>query len=140
MLGILAFTALGVAAQTATSAPTTGGMFTGKITKTNPLTVNSNGQDRQVNLAPNAVITRGGNTITANDLKVGDQVNVTSNPDNSVSRVDVTNTASAFPAWLIPLIIALIVLALLAWLLSRRRRTNDFVLEPNRTPPTQPRQ
>lgn len=124
-----------VSAQTATSAPTTGGTFTGKITKTSPLTVNSNGQDRQVNLAPNATVIRDGKAATAADLKVGDQVNVTSNPDNSVARVETTSAAtggSNILKWLIPLLIALLLLALVLALLSRRRKS-DFVLERDNT-------
>jgi len=126
---------VGVAAQTPTAAPTTGGTFTGKISKTNPLTVNSNGQDRQINAAPGMTVVRDGKTATVGDLKVGDQVNVTSNPDNSVSRIETTSVAksgSSVWKWLIPLIIALLIIALLAYLLSRRKR-DSFVLERDRT-------
>ena len=44
--------------------PTTGGAFTGKVSKTSPLTVNSNGQDRQINAAPNATVIRDGKAAT----------------------------------------------------------------------------
>jgi len=128
MLGVT----MSVSAQTATAAPTTGGTFTGKISKLTPFTVNSNGQDRQVNPAPNVVVVRGGNSATLNDLKVGDQVNVTSNPDNSVSRIEATGASGGLPAWLIPLILALIILGLLAYFLSRRGKKDSFVLEQNR--------
>jgi hypothetical protein len=133
VLILLGLAAVGVAAQTPTAVPTTGGTFTGKVTKTNPLTVNSNGQDRQINLAPGATIVRDGEAATAGELKVGDQVNVTANPDNTVSRIETTSTAgggSSIWKWLIPLLIALVVLGLIAYLLSRRKR-NDFVLERN---------
>jgi hypothetical protein len=132
---LLGLSMVGVAAQTPTAAPTTGGTFTGKVSKTNPLTVNSNGQDRQINAAPGMTVVRDGKTAAVGDLKVGDQVNVTSNPDNSVSRIETTSVAksgSSIWKWLIPLLIALLVIALLAYLLSRRKR-DDFVLERDRT-------
>lgn len=125
-----------VAAQTPTAAPVTGGAtFTGKITKTSPLTVNSNGQDRQVNPTGSTTIVRDGKAATANDLKVGDQVNVTSNPDNTVSRIETTNAAkssSGFLKWLIPLLILLLLIGLIAYFLSRRKK-DAFVLERDRT-------
>src|SRR3954467_11941355 len=92
LLGLLAISA---AAQTPTAAPTTGGTFTGKVTKTNPLTVNSNGQDRQINAAPNMPVVPDGKAATVGDLRVGDQVNVTANPDNTVSKIETTSTASS---------------------------------------------
>lgn len=135
---LLGLSAVGVAAQTPTPAATTGGAFTGKVSKTSPLTVNSNGQDRQINPAPNMTVVRDGKAATAGDLKVGDQVNVTSNPDNTVSRIETTSVAksgSSIWKWLIPLLIALLIIGLIAYLLSRRKK-NDFVLERDRnTPP-----
>jgi hypothetical protein len=132
---ILGLSAVAVAAQTPTPAPTTGGTFTGKVSKTSPLTVNSSGQDRQINAAPNMTVVRDGKAATVGDLKVGDQVNVTSNPDNTVSRIETTGTATSGSdiwKWLIPLLIALLVIGLIAYLLSRRKR-DDFVLERDRT-------
>lgn len=135
---LLGLSAVGVAAQTPTPAATTGGAFTGKVSKTSPLTVNSNGQDRQINPAPNMTVVRDGKAATAGDLKVGDQVNVTSNPDNTVSRIETTSVAksgSSIWKWLIPLLIALLIIGVIAYLLSRRKK-NDFVLERDRnTPP-----
>jgi hypothetical protein len=135
---LLGLSAAGVAAQTPTPAATTGGAFTGKVSKTSPLTVNSNGQDRQINPAPNMTVVRDGKAATAGDLKVGDQVNVTSNPDNTVSRIETTSVAksgSSFWKWLIPLLIALLIIGVIAYLLSRRKK-DDFVLERDRnTPP-----
>src|SRR3954451_4392391 len=131
---LLGLSAVGVVAQTPTAAPTTGGTFTGKITKTSPLTVNSNGQDRQINPAPGTTVLRAGKAATLTDLKVGDQVNVPSNPDNSVPRIETTGTTksgSSIWKWLIPLLIALLVLGLIAYLLSRRKK-DDFVLERDR--------
>lgn len=132
---LLGLTMVSVAAQTPTPAATTGGTFTGKISKTNPLTVNSNGQDRQINPAPNMTVVRDGKAATVGDLKVGDQVNVASNPDNTVSRIETTSVAKSGTSiwkWLIPLLIALLIIALIAYLLSRRKK-NDFVLERDRT-------
>ena len=142
---LLGVSAVAVTAQTPTAAPTTGGTFTGKVSKTSPLTVNSNGQDRQINAAPNVTVVRDGKAATISDLKVGDQVNVTSNPDNTVSRIETTSVAASsntgFLKWLIPLLIALLILGLLAYFLSRRKKTDDFVLERDRTtdPRTPPR-
>ena len=135
---LLGLSAVGVAAQTPTPAATTGGAFTGKVSKTSPLTVHSNGQDRQINPAPNMTVVRDGKAATAGDLKVGDQVNVTSNPDNTVSRIETTSVAksgSSIWKWLIPLLIALLIIGVIAYLLSRRKK-DDFVLERDRnTPP-----
>ncbi len=142
LLGVSAVT---VAAQTPTPAPTTGGTFTGKVSKTSPLTVNSNGQDRQINAAPNMAVVQDGKAATVSDLKVGDQVNVTANPDNTVSRIETTSattsSSTGFLKWLIPLLIALLIIGLLAYFLSRRKKTDDFVLERDRTtdPRTPPR-
>ncbi len=140
---LLGLSAVAVAAQTPTPAPTTGGTFTGKVSKTSPLTVNSNGQDRQINAAPNMTVVRDGKAATVGDLKVDDQVNVTSNPDNTVAKIETTSVAksgSSIWKWLIPLLIALLLIGLIAYLLSRRKKKDDFVLErdrPNnpRTPP-----
>jgi ATP-dependent Zn protease len=133
---LLGLSVAGVAAQTPTPAPTTGGTFTGKISKTSPLTVNSNGQDRQVNTTANTTVVRDGKAATVGDLKVGDQVNVSSNPDNTVSKIETTSAAKSssagFLKWLIPLLIVLLILGLIAYLLSRRKK-DDFVLERDRT-------
>lgn len=133
---LLGLSVVSVAAQTPTAAPVTGtAPFTGKISKTSPLTVNSNGQDRQVNTTANTTVLRDGKAVTVGDLKVGDQVNVTSNPDNTVAKVETTSVAksgSSIWKWLVPLLIALAVIALIAYLLSRRKK-DDFVLERDRT-------
>ena len=142
---LLGLSAVAVTAQTPTPAPTTGGTFTGKISQTSPLTVNSNGQDRQINAAPNVTVVRDGKAAAVSDLKVGDQVNVTANPDNTVSRIETTSVAASsttgFLKWPIPLLIALLIIGLLAYFLSRRKKTDDFVLERDRTtdPRTPPR-
>ncbi|MGI8690340.1 MAG: hypothetical protein ACR2M3_17310 [Thermomicrobiales bacterium] len=137
---LLGLSMVGVAAQTPTAAPTTGGTFTGKISKTSPLTVSSNGQDRQINATASTTVIRDGKTATVGDLKVGDQVNVTSNPDNTVSKIETTSIAASsntgFLKWLIPLLIVLIILGIILWLLSRRRK-DAFVLERDR--PNAPR-
>jgi len=120
-----------VAAQgTATPVPTSGSsQFTGKVSKISPFTVNSNGQDRVVNPGPNIAVQRDGKAAGLADLKVGDQVKVTTNPDGTASRVETTGTGGGLPAWLIPLIIALLLIGLIAFLLSRRK--DSFVLERN---------
>ncbi len=137
MTTLLALGGVAVAAQTPTAAPVTGGAtFTGKITKTSPLTVNSNGQDRQVNATANTTVMRDGKAAAIGDLKVGDQVNVTSNPDNTVAKIETTSAATSssagFLKWLIPLLIILLIIGLILWLLSRRKK-DAFVLERDRT-------
>jgi ATP-dependent Zn protease len=132
---LLGLSMVSVDAQTPTPAPTTGGTFTGKISKTSPLTVNSNGQERQITTTASTTVIRDGKAAAVSDLKVGDQVNVTANPDNTVANIQTTSVAksgSSIWKWLIPLLIALLVIALLAYLLSRRKR-DDFVLERDRT-------
>ncbi len=133
---LLGLSLVSVAAQTPTAAPTTGGTFTGKISKTSPLTVNSNGQDRQVNTTASTTVIRDGKAATVGDLKVGDQVNVTSNPDNTVAKIETTSIAASsntgFLKWLIPLLIVLLIIGLILWLLSRRKK-DAFVLERDRT-------
>lgn len=134
---LLAIGGVAVAAQTPTAAPVTGSApFTGKITKTSPLTVNSNGQDRQINTTASTTVLRDGKAAAVGDLKVGDQVNVTSNPDNTVSKIETTSAAksgSSIWKWLIPLLIALLILGLILWLLGRRKKKDAFVLERDRT-------
>ncbi len=136
MTMLLVVGGVAVAAQTPTAAPVTGSApFTGKISKTSPLTVNSNGQDRQINTTANTTVVRDGKAAAVGDLKVGDQVNVTSNPDNTVAKVETTSVAksgSSIWKWLIPLLIALLILGLILWLLSRRKK-DAFVLERDRT-------
>ena len=137
MTMLLVVGGVAVAAQTPTAAPVTGSApFTGKISKTSPLTVNSNGQDRQVNTTANTTIVRDGKAAAVGDLKVGDQVNVTSNPDNTVAKVETTSVAKSgsagFLKWLIPLLIALLIIGLILWLLGRRKKV-AFVLERDRT-------
>jgi len=122
-------------AATAVPVPTT---FTGKVTNTNPFTVNTNGQDRAVNAAAAVNVTRNGNAAKLSDVKKDDQVTVTANPDGTATAIAATGDAGGFPGWLIPLLLLLLVLALLAFFLSRRRK-NDFVLESNKTPPTSSR-
>lgn len=138
---------MSVAAQgAATQVPVQGNsQFAGRVTRTNPLTINSNGQDRATVLAPNATVLREGKTVAVGDLREGDQVNVTANPDGSVNRIETTAVASeGLPAWLIPLILGLLLLGLLLYFLSRRGKKDNFVLErdtntPGSTPGTPPR-
>jgi ATP-dependent Zn protease len=135
LMTLLAIGGVSVAAQTPTAAPTTGGTFTGKISNTNPLTVNSNGQDRQLNTTARTTVIRDGKAAAVGDLKTGDQVNVTSNPDNTIANIQTTSVAksgSGIWKWLIPLLIALLIIGLLAYFLSRRKK-DAFVLERDRT-------
>lgn len=132
VLVLVSASVVSVSAQgTVTAAPANAGStFTGKVSKTSPFTVNSNGQDRVVNPGPSVAVTRDGKAAQLSDIKAGDQVNVTTNPDGTLARVETTNTGGGFPAWLIPLIIALLLIGLIAALLSRRKK-DSFVLERN---------
>lgn len=130
-----------VSAQS-TPTPLPNSQFSGRITNLNPLTVNSNGQDRRVTVGSNATVLREGKTVAAGDLRVGDQVNVTANPDGTASRIETTMIAAAdgLPSWLIPLILGLLLLGALLYFLSRRGKKDNFVLERDaNTPGTTPR-
>ncbi len=124
-----------VSAQAPTTVPTQGSsQFAGRVTRTNPLTINSNGQDRTINIAPNAAILREGRTVAASALREGDQVNVTANPDGTVNRIETTTpVADGLPGWLIPLILGLLLLGALLYFLSRRGKKDNFVLERDAT-------
>lgn len=119
-----------VAAQ-GTPTPVANSQFSGRITNLNPLTVNSNGQDRRINPGGNVAVVRENKAAAVGDLKVGDQVNVTANPDGTASRIETTMVAPAegLPGWLIPLILGLLLLGALLYFLSRRGKKDNFVLE-----------
>ena len=125
-----------VSAQS-TPTPVPNSQFSGKITNLNPLTVNSNGQDRRITAGGNVTVLRDNKAATVGDLKVGDQVNVTANPDGTASRIEQVNAAdTGLPGWLIPLILGLLLLGLLLYFLTRRGKKDNFVLERDANAPT----
>ncbi len=137
--------AVGVGAQATTAPATAGtavpvvpGTFSGKVTKTDPLTVNSNGQDRVVTNPSAATVTRNGDAAKLSDIKTGDDVNVTTGPNNATTSIVVTGDKGGLPAWLIPLLLLLLLGLILFFLLGRRKKTDDFVIERNNTPTNPP--
>lgn len=115
---------------TAVIAPV-GDTFAGEVRATgDALTVRSNGGERRVAVGPNVVVTRNGKPATLAELRRGDAVSVTTNPDGSTQRIDAEarRDAGAGPwAWLAPLLLGLLLLGLLYWLVSRRRE--PFILQ-----------
>lgn len=138
----------------APAAPAAGTTFSGEVTRGGaPLGVRVDGQDRQVNPAPNATVIRDGTPATVADLRPTDRVNVTTGPDGLATRIEASSTAAGAPAaqapaatatvipaaapaeareeggfpwwWLLPLL--LLPLLLLPLLLRRRRA--PFIVE-----------
>lgn len=124
----------GAGAQGTQGAAAAGSTFTGEVrTAGQPLTVRADGQDRQVGPGPDLIVTRDGKAASLGDIKKGDEVKVTTNPDGSAQRIDATSKGGAgWLKWLLPLLIGLALLGLLLWFLAKRRR-DSFVLEPRRT-------
>lgn len=112
----------------------TGDTFTGKVQNTGPtLTVRDGDRDRAVQGAANAVVTRDGKSATLGDIKKGDKVTVATGPGGAAQRIDATSASggAGWLKWLIPLLLALAVLGGLLWFLGRRRKPDDFIIEPN---------
>lgn len=111
-----------------------GRTFTGEVRQAGqPLTVQAEGRDQQVAGAPNVVVTRDGRGASLPDIRPGDRVTVTTDPDGAAQRIDATSVADAgadWTRWLVPLLIVLPLLGLLLLLLGRRRR-DSFILERN---------
>lgn len=122
-------------AATAPAAASQGATYVGDVKQAGQsVTVHTNNnQDHRFAAAPGAtIVTRNGKTASIADVKKGDKVSVTTNPDGTTQRIDATSTHGSNKAWLwlIPLVLALALLALLFLLWKRRR--DSFVLEPNR--------
>ena len=121
---------------TGQGAPGTGTTLTGEVRQTgDALTVRSDGQDRQIRTASNVVVTRDGQTASLADIRTGDEVSVTTNPDGTAQRIDATSTDGGgmdWARWLLPLLLALALLGLLLWFLMRRR--DKFILERDAAP------
>lgn len=114
------------------AASATGTTFSGEVKDTgNALTVNSNGRDQRVAAGPNLTVTRDGKSAQLKDLKKGDTVTVATNPDGSAQRIDATSHGSGggIWQWLLPLLLALVLLAALLWFFLGRRKKGSFVLE-----------
>lgn len=119
--------------------------YTGTIEKTGSAPTvkreNGNGAEQPLIAGPNATIVRGDKTIKLADLKKGDIVTVTNNPDSTAARIEaipVKDDSGGFKWWwLVPLLL----LIPLIWLMTRRKKKDDFVVERNQgdTTPTRER-
>lgn len=110
--------------------PPAGQTVSGEVKDVNPLTVEVNGQDYLLATDPNIVTVREGEEVKLGDLKQGDKITFTTNPDSSVNRIEVTDPVVAEDrTWLmIGLgVLALIVVAGILWFLSQRRSTGTRV-------------
>ena len=108
--------------QGANTPAQTGGEFRGEVTRTGEaLAVRTDDGERPVAVTPNVVVTRDGRTAQLSDIRRGDDVRVTTNPDGSVRRVDATSDDGGNRwEWLAPLL--LLALLPLLFLFGRRRR------------------
>jgi len=133
ILGLLLLSVATVSAQSPSpaTAPAATASYQGEIEKTGAApTVRVNGQDRPLVVAPGATVLRGNVAVRPDQLKKGDAVTVTTNPDGSASRIEAipVKEESGFKWWyLLPLL-----LLLLIPLFMRRRKKDDFVVERNR--------
>lgn len=100
--------------------------LSGEVTDVNPLTVKVNGQEQLLRTAPDIVVNRDGQSVNLGELNKGDNVTFTTNPDNSVQRIDVTDPATDERTWLLIalLVVAAVVIAGLVWYLTQRRDRN----------------
>lgn len=131
-IGLLVLSLGVVSAQTPTAA---GATLRGEVVRTGTTpTIDVDGQEVPLTAGPNASIVRGDRTVTLADLKKGDAITVTTNPDGTAARIEAipVTSDSWFKWWyLLPLLL----LPLL--LLARRKKKDDFVVEPNRSPVTE---
>lgn len=95
----------------------------GEVTDVNPLTVKVNGQEQLLRTDPNVVVNRDGKQVNLGELNKGDKVIFTTNPDNSVAQIDVTDPATDERTWLLIalIVIAALVIAGVVWYLTQRR-------------------
>jgi hypothetical protein len=98
--------------------------LSGEVVDTNPLTVRVDGQDRLLRTAPDVVVNRDGHEVKLDKLEKGDIVTFTTNPDNSVQRIDVTDADNdALTKWLLVGLLALLALIVagVVWYMTQRR-------------------
>jgi hypothetical protein len=115
-------------------ASTGGAVFKGQVAQSGQtLTVKTSGQNRQVGTTPNVIVTRNGKKASLANIQKNDTVTVTTNASGAATRIDATSSGggAGFLAWLIPLLIAVGLAALLLWWLAQRRRSDSFILAPN---------
>ena len=100
----------------------------GEVRTVNPLTIRIDGQDRTFQTTPDVVVTRDGKRVTLDDLKEGDLVSFSTNPDNAVQRLDVTDAAAtAARLWVLSgvLVLLLVAATVALWSLIQQRRGRD---------------
>ena len=134
-LTLLLAATVAVVAQSPAPAPVT---YRGEIEKTGATpTVMVNGQERPLTAGANATILRGDKAVQLADLKKGDAVTVTTNPDGSAARVEaIPDDNGGFKWWyLLPLLLLL----LIPLFLRRKKKKDDFVLESDRGSTSGPR-
>jgi hypothetical protein len=109
--------------------PPSNATLNGEVKDVNPLTVEVNGQEYLLQTAPNVLVNRDGEQVNLGELNKGDKVTFTTNPDNSVQRIDVTDPATDESTWLLIalLVVAALVVAGLIWYLSQRRNRDRVV-------------
>jgi len=108
--------------------------YTGAIETTGnapTVKVENSGAVQTLTAGPNATIVRGDKNVKLSDLKKGDVVTVTNNPDSTAARIEaipVKESGGGFQWWwLLPLLL----LIPLLMLLTRRKKKDDFVIERN---------
>ncbi len=108
----------------------------GEVRTVNPLTIRIDGQDRTFQTAPDVVVTRDGKRVTLDDLKEGDLVSFSTNPDNAVQRLDLTETETDARLWVLSgvLVLLLVAATVALWYLTQQRRGRDR-REPERGTP-----
>ncbi len=127
-------TRIEAASTVASGAPAAGAIFSGEATLAGadgvPLAARIEGRDRTFTPARDVVVTRDGREARLGDIRAGDMVAVTTNPDGMAARIAATSK-SVGPLgalrWLLPLLLLLGLLALIPLLLARRRR-DSFIL------------
>lgn len=126
----------GNATRIEASSTAAGGTFTGEATQAGangtPLAARIDGQDRAFTPAQDVIVTRDGRDARLGDIRAGDTVAVTTNPDGTAARIAATSKPGnplGFLRWLLPLLLLLGLLALLLFFLGRRRRRDSFILE-----------
>ena len=131
---LLALAPVGVQAQD--PRPPGGTTLNGEVEDVNPLKVKVGDQEFLLQTAPNVLVNREGKEVKLGDLNKGDKVTFTTNPDNSVARIDVTDAATDESTWLMIVLAVLAVLVVggLVWYLTQRR-SRDRTVRGNRTAP-----
>ena len=109
----------------------------GEVRTVNPLTIRIDGQDRIFQTTPDVVVTRDGTTVTLDDLKEGDLVAFSTNPDTAVQRLDVVERAETDTRlWVLSgvLVLLLVAATVVLWYLTQQRRGRDVRTSVQDTP------